>query len=92
MRTGKLTPRSNNCVDAMRFSGGFGQPDGFASVLDVKINEGGEVCLTLTHRENGNESTWSVMLTDSQRNAMAAMLGEYKPRTFERYDPRSTCS
>jgi len=92
MEKGTLTPKSNSCVDAMRFSGAFGQPDGFASVLDVTVNQGGEACLTLTHRVNYDEKVWSVMLTDSQRNALAAMLGEYKSRTFERYDPRSTCS
>lgn len=86
MEKGKLTPRSNDCVDAMRFSGGFGQPDGFASVLDVKVNRGGEVCLTLAHRVSGDERIWSVMLTDSQRHALAAMLASYKPRTFERYE------
>ena len=91
MNTGKLTPRSNDCIKAMRFSGGFGQPDGFASVLDVKINQGGEVSFKLTYREvllrGGVEHTWSVRLTDSQRKILAAMLVEYEPRVFESYEP-----
>ena len=37
--TGGLTPRSNNKEVSCRYTGGFGQPDGFASVLDVTVND-----------------------------------------------------
>ena len=89
MDTGTLTPRSNDTVEAMRFSGGFDHPDGFASVLIVRINRAGDACLTLQYRTDhlsGKEMIWSVMLDDGQRNALAAMLGRYQPRTYERFD------
>ena len=86
MKTGTLTPRSNNCVEGMRFSGDFGQPDGFGSVLAVRINEAGQACFALTYKNmDGSESSWAVTLTDSQRDALAVFLAEYKPRLFERY-------
>ncbi len=80
MDTGNLTPRSNDTVTEMRFSGNFGQPDGFGSVFTAKVNTAGEACLTL---EYGEGKQWSVMLTDSQRQALASMLGIYKPILFE---------
>lgn len=89
MKTGTLTPRSNDCVKAMRFSGSFGQPDGFASVLDVKVNQGGNVSLSLTYKGGDNqEHMWAVALTDSQRRALAVMLAAYEPRVFEYYEER----
>ena len=86
METGTLTPRSNNIVRAMRFSGGFGQPDGFGSVLVADVRKSGDACLTLTYRMptgNQEERTWSVILTSTQRHALAALLGDYEPALFE---------
>ena len=85
MNTGKLTPRSNDCVRAMRLSGGFGQPDGFASVLDVKVNKAGEACFHLTYLIDYKEHAWGVMLTSTQRKALAGMLLAYEPQVFEHY-------
>ncbi len=88
MKTGTLTPRSNGIEDAMRFSGSFGQPDGFGSVLDVTVNTEGVACLTLTWKSSSSsdEQRWSVMLNSDQRNALAEMLAKYQPRTWERYE------
>lgn len=87
MNKGTLTPRSNNEVEAMRFSGGFGQPDGFSSVLTASIRTSGEACLTLEYENGGHIHQWSVMLTDEQRNALSALLGRYQPRLYERIVP-----
>jgi hypothetical protein len=86
MFTGKLTPRSNNIVDSMRFSGAFGQPDGFGSVLDVIVNKAGEACFTLHYEER----MWSVTLTNEQRNALAKMLSNYQPCLYESYKDATT--
>lgn len=87
MNTGKLTPRSNNTVEEMRFSGGFAQPDGFASVLNVKVNKAGDACLGLTYRSGimgeDREKSWSITLTNEQRIVLAGMLGRYQPRIYE---------
>ena len=93
MKTGTLTPRTNKTVDAMRFSGGFAQPDGFASVLTVTVNQSGDACLTLEYRtgvpgnDSGQVQMWSVTLNDHQRNALGAMLSRYQPRDYERFEP-----
>ena len=88
MKTGTLTPKANNIEDAMRFSGCFGQPDGFGSMLDVTVNTEGKACLTLTWKTDtsgGEEKRWSITLDSDQRNALASMLAKYQPRTWERY-------
>lgn len=90
MQTGNLTPRTNCTIDAMRFSGDFGQPDGFGSVLDVQVKKSGEVCFTLTYKmqpQSAEEHMWSVTLTEEQRRALAGLLVKYHPRTYERYEP-----
>jgi hypothetical protein len=88
MEKGKLTPRSNNLVAAMRFSGGFGQPDGFASVLTVRINTAGELALTLCYRHDvgdRQEHMWSVTLTNEQRVELADFLSLYEPTLWEQF-------
>ena len=88
MNTGKLTPKSNTTVAAMRFSGNFAQPNGFGSVLTVKINEAGDAALTLVYKGvNDGEHMWSVMLDNTQRAMLANFLLSYKPRTYETIDP-----
>ena len=88
MDTGTLTPRSGTVIDAMRFSGPFDQPDGFASVLTVTIRRSGEACLTLNYRSPLNvENMWSIMLTEDQRNALGNMLCQNQSRTYERFEP-----
>ena len=86
MNTGTLTPRSNDEVEAYRFAGPFGQPNGFSSILYVSIKKSGDVGLTLTWRlaPDEHEMMWSVMLDNEQRNALAQILGRYQPRTWER--------
>lgn len=49
MQIGNLTPRSNDPISSMRFSGGFGQPNGFASVLTASVNKASDACLTLDY-------------------------------------------
>lgn len=88
MKTGKLTPKSGDVVDAMRFTGAFDQPDGFGSVLDVTVRRSGDAYLTLTYRMHGAEHVWSIGLTEPQRNALAQMLSQNQSRTWERYDPK----
>jgi hypothetical protein len=83
MDKGTLTPRTNKEVAAMRFSGNFGQPDGFGSVLLASIRESGDLCLTLDFLLNGKEMMWSVMLTNDQRTALAGFLNRYHPRLYE---------
>lgn len=87
MEKGNLTPRSNDTIDEMRFSGGFGQPDGFASVLTVRVNRAGEAYFTLCYRKDfhvdRNEDMWSVGLSNEQRMVLSSMLGAYKPTLYE---------
>lgn len=85
MNKGTLTPRTNDEVEAMRFSGGFGQPDGFASVLTASVRQDGGLCLTLEFRPGPGDASgfWSVMLTNEQRRVLAALLGRYHPRLYE---------
>ena len=87
MQTGNLTPRSNNTIDEMRFTGNFGQPDGFDSVLVASVRKSGDACLTLTYcMDVGDreERIWSIMLTNEQRLVLAKLLNEYKPTLYER--------
>jgi hypothetical protein len=84
---GTLTPKSNETVDEMRFTGTFGQPDGFGSVFVASVRTSGEACLSL-YWSTGNfggklDYFWSVMLTNEQRNALSELLGRYQPRLFE---------
>ena len=98
MNVGTLTPRSNDEIRAMRFSGNFGHPDGFESVLTVSIKKSGEVALTLEYKSNCDNqiNLWSVIrrffypsvsitlqLTDGQRNILGAFLCRYQPRLYE---------
>jgi hypothetical protein len=85
---GTLTPKSREIVDEMRFSGNFGQPNGFGSVLIAQVRRDGEACLSL-HYSTGNfgeklDHFWAVMLTNEQRNALAEFLGAYQPRLWEK--------
>jgi len=86
MEKGKLTPRSSDVVEAMRFSGDFGQPDGFKSVLTVTVRRSGGVCFTLNYRipPRDKDMVWSVELANEQRAAMAEFLGQYKPTLCEK--------
>ena len=79
-RTGNLTPKSNDTVKAMRFTGNFGQPDGFGSILTVRINKKGDAILTLHYISEGKEGLWSVMLNQEQRFALSRLLS---PATYE---------
>jgi hypothetical protein len=85
--TGTLTPRSNDNVEEMRFTGAFGQPSGFGSVLTVSVRRSGEACLTLNFSPDSGDKKdhmWSVMLTNEQRNELSALLGRYQPTLYER--------
>ena len=80
--TGGLTPRSNNKEVSCRYTGGFGQPDGFASVLEVTVNRGGDLALTLHWTEKGI-NMWSVMLTNEQRKHLSGLIASYDPVLWE---------
>ncbi len=86
MDKGNLTARSNNKIASFRYSGGFGQPDGFASVLTVSVNKEGNLTLSLTYKRSdlsSEEHFWAVTLTDSQRQHLASWIGEHKPQLWE---------
>ena len=83
--TGGLTARSNNSEVAFRYSGAFGQPNGFGSVLEVKVNSSGDLALTLHYKTDldKQDHLWSVMLTNEQRKHLAELLGSYDPVLWE---------
>lgn len=83
MNKGTLTPQSSDVVRDMRFTGGFGQPDGFASTLTALVRKSGALCLTLDYRVNDREQMWSVELTSEQRHTLAELLLSYEPRHWE---------
>lgn len=88
MFTGNLTPKSNDKVVAMRFTGAFGQSDGFGSVLNVEINKAGHASLTLFYNPPSGATFWAVELDSEQRRALAVLLMTYEPKTFERYEAK----
>jgi hypothetical protein len=47
METGNLTPKSNDTVLEIQYTGAFGQPDGFGSVLTCRIARSGDATLAL---------------------------------------------
>lgn len=82
MKTGNLTPRTNKEIKSVRYSGGFGQPEGFASVLTVSVRQDGRASLTLMY-DAENQKMWTVELTHEQRVHLASWLGEYEPILHE---------
>lgn len=83
METGTLTPRSADIVDEFRFSGNFGQPDGFGSVLTASVRRDGSLCLRLNYDLNGKEMFWAVELTSEQREILTSLTNRYRPRLYE---------
>ena len=84
MKTGNLTPRSNDEVKTVRYSGNFGQPTGFNSILEASVRGSGEASLGLVYRGlDGGEQTWTVMLTSEQRRHLANLLNSYEPTLWE---------
>jgi len=84
MEKGKLTPRSGSKVASMRFAGGFGQPDGFGSILTVDIRTGGDLCFILNYRLHDHEAFWAVDLTNEQRKKLAEFILSYDPVLYEK--------
>ncbi len=86
METGNLTPKANGTVRSMRFSGNFGQPTGFGSVLTVTLNQEGHITLTLNYTifNENEERMWSVILNNEQRKALIELISNYEPTLFER--------
>lgn len=83
--TGGLTPRANNGYRGKRYTGSFGQPDGFGSVLYVEVKQDGRLVLKL-HFKPGTDSAphfWAVELDNAQRNDLASWIGEYQPTFWE---------
>ncbi len=87
MKTGLLTPRTNNTIRAKRYTGGFGQSNGFGSVLRVDVRQDGRLNLCLTYKETINddsrERTWNCELSNEQRKDLAGWIGEYDPILVE---------
>ena len=82
--TGRLTPKSNDVLAKRQYTGGFGQPDGFGSILVVDIRRSGDACLTLHYRSDpsgGPPKMWSVMLDNEQRKNLGKFLSN------ESFDP-----
>jgi hypothetical protein len=88
MDKGTLTPRSNTLVEAIRFTGAFGQPDGFGSVLLAEVKQDGRLVLTTTWKmdKDGKEMTWTVELDNEQRKILAELAGRYQPKLYEKVD------
>ena len=81
MNTGDLDSRSNDTKIQVLYTGDFGQPDGFGSVLSVTINSAGETALKLDYKGmNQEERSWTVTLTNEQRQHLAHILGLYSPK------------
>ena len=81
---GNLTPRSNTPEVEMRYTGSFGQPDGFGSILDVKVYSSGELCLKIHNVDaDGKSRSWAVQLTSEQRKHLAATLIQFEPVLWE---------
>jgi len=89
--SGNLTPRSNSDTFCRRYSGGFGQPDGFGSVLDVRVNKAGDLCFTLYYKTGfpSSPNMWSVTLTNEQRKNLGAGISnpELDPTLWEDFAP-----
>lgn len=92
---GNLTPKSNNVVEEMRFSGSHAIGNGgHGSVLVADVRTSGEACLSL-HYSTGSfgdklDHFWAVMLTNEQRNALAEFLQRYQPKLFEQVSHNGT--
>jgi hypothetical protein len=87
MEHGTLTSRSNGTVEAYRFTGQFGQPDGFGSVLTARVKTDGRLVLTLVYLSVDVERTWTVELDTYQRGVLGQLCNRYQPRLYERIDP-----
>ena len=75
MYTGNLTPRTNNTIEAIRFTGSFAQPEGFGSVL-----EDGRLVLTLSWKTHPD---YTVGLDNAQRGVLAKLAATYQPMLYE---------
>ena len=67
----------------MRFSGSFGQPDGFDSILTAIVKEDGGLCLTLNYKCDYEERMWSIELDNEQRKVLRDHIDGYEPRLWE---------
>lgn len=85
METGNLTPKSNNTVANMRFTGEFGQPGGFGSVLGVRLNNAGHVDFNICSRgwNDDKEKSCHCNLNNEQRKALIKMLSSHEPVLYE---------
>lgn len=84
MNSYELTPRTNNTINKMVFTGAFGQPDGFGSVLEVEIKQDGRLVLICTYRLHGSEHdhVWTIELDNEQRVALGEFIPTYSPRLY----------
>ena len=87
--TGNLTPPTNNTVMNRRYVGGFGQPKGFSSVMEVRVNEAGNLHIrVLSQIELGGEKaeSLSIDLTNEQRKDLAKQLARHNPVKWENFN------
>ena len=85
METGNLTPKSNNDILKMRFTGSFWQPDGFGSMLNIVVNKHGNLTLGITTKDQDKETSWNVILDSAQRIALGNAIVQYEPVLYEEY-------
>lgn len=85
MYTGNLTPRTNTTIEAIRFTGSFGHPDGFGSVLEAAVKEDGRLVLTLSWKTYPDPTVriWTVELDNAQRGVLAKLTAAYQPMLYE---------
>lgn len=91
MFTGNLTPKDNDTVKEMIFTGSFAQPNGFGSVLTARINTEGNLELSLTFTTDfgsSKETMWGIILNCEQRRALGNLALSYEPVHFEEIKKR----
>ena len=79
MKKEGLDPKSNDTVVKARFSGGFGQPDGFESILTVSVNRHGNATFHLAYKIVNTDQSWAVILDNDQRRELIRLLSEHEP-------------
>lgn len=84
MKIGKMTPRTNNPKVRAKFVGPFGQPDGCNNLLEIVVNQAGDLCVSINWVDSSNqEHVQGIMLTSEQRKKLAELLTHYEPVLVE---------
>lgn len=83
LETGNLTPRSNTTVINRRYVGGFGQPKGFSTILEVRVNESGDLHLRILSQQDNSVESLGMTLTNEQRLDLGKQLIRHNPIKWE---------